>query len=418
MWRIIEPVGEGGRKKYSALHLTSHIAKCVCIFLIYREPASVLPRIRRNAGMMYIVGMKKRKYRSCREERRVELLKEYYEFDEERKTFDIVLHFETASDLFNERFDLIKHRVMKEEVVSQVADMLGDIPKGYKADISIVVDDYQDVPYQEILDAFHNALEIRFARSKGGDMRKYHKVAILTLVGTFLVSLMITGEIMGWWGIETAQGRLLSYLLDTAGCVLLWEGLYAALLDRTPDATLGFMLSKRLASIGLYRNDGTDRALISEDQCDVILRNSGTGRKKIGSMLLFVSGFILVGAGLIGALLRLPAFAQQIREGWGSILVLSVVEVLSSLFLGGLGFLAIRMFNEDYRLYILNAILTGIVGVFAIISVASLSFGHMTPTSAVVSILTLTVMILYVVGFILFSRQHWADIKRTIRRKE
>ncbi len=62
--------------------------------------------------------------------------------------------------------------------------------------------------------------------------------------------------------------------------------------------------------------------------------------------------------------------------------------------------------------------IVGIVGVLAIISVASLFFGYMTPTSAIVSTLTLTVTVLYVVGFILFSRQHWMDIKRTIRRKE
>ena len=362
--------------------------------------------------------MKKGKYRNCFEERSVELLKHFYEFDEERKTFDIVLHYEKASELFDGRFDLMKNRTMKGGLVDQIASMLEDIPHGYKADISIVVDDYENIPYQEILDSFHNALEIRFARFKGGSMKKHHKVGILVLIGAFLVALMITGEFMGWWGGDTTRGRLTSYLIDTAGCVLIWEGLYSALLDRTKDATLGYMLSERLASIGLYRNDGTDDALASEAQCDVILFNREKRGKRIGTVFLYVSGFFLVGAGLIGVMLRIPTFAELIKASWGVALIFSILDLLSSVFLCGLGFLAIRIYNEDYRLYVLTAIMTGLVGALAALSLTNFVMGITNPATIVASVVSLTIMVFYVIGFILFSHYHWDDIKRTLRRKK
>ena len=175
--------------------------------------------------------MKKGPYRNCQQERRVELLKEQYDFDEATKTFDIVLHFPRASDIFDERLDLLRKRVMKDEILEMVANLLSDVPKGYKADLSLVIDDYEDVPAGEILDAFHNVLKFRFNRFQDAKRKKYHKVGALVLIGVFLIALMILGEVMQWWGGETIQGRLLSYVIDTAGCVLIWEGLYSAIFD-------------------------------------------------------------------------------------------------------------------------------------------------------------------------------------------
>ena len=360
----------------------------------------------------------KPKYRNCMEERRVELLKQHYDYDEQTKTFDIVLHYAKASDLFNESLDLIKKKMMKEEVVEQIADLLTDIPNGYKAELSLVIDDYENIPYQEILDAFHNVINVRFSRYKGANIRRYHKVGILVVIGAFLIALMIAGETLSWWGGETVDGRLISYMLDVAGCVLIWEGLYSALLEKTQDAVLGYALSRRLSSVGLYFNDGSDEAVLSEKNGEVLIIQREPLAKKTGAMFLYLSGFFLIGAGVVGIMLHAPSMVELVRLNGGLAIAFSLAELIFSAFLCGLGLLAIKMFNEDYRFFILTAIITVILGVFAVLSVVSLFFGKNKPVSIVTAIVSLVAMIFYVVGFALSTHYHKADIKRTLSQNK
>ena len=358
------------------------------------------------------------KYRNNLERRRVELLKEYYDFNEQTKTFDVTLHFEKASDMFNERFDLMKKRVMKEEIIEEVAGLLGDIPKGYKADLSLVVDDYEGVPYEEILDAFHNAVKLRLARFKAASRRKYHKVAALIVIGVFLIALMILGEIMGWWGGESIEGRLFSYVLDTAGCVFIWESLYSALLERTSDASLGYIFSTRLSSVGLYHNDDSDEALLSERNGEVMIVEKERLGKKAGSTFLYLSGFFLVGAGVIGILLRAPSLASLFAQSGAIALVGGIMGFLSSLFLCGLGFLAIMMFNENFRYYVLTAVASVLILAIVVLSFASMFLSQNPPATIIASTASLVAMVLYVLGFVLTTVYHRQDIKRAIAGKE
>ena len=361
---------------------------------------------------------KKNKYRDCSEERRVELLKKYYEFDEATKTFDIVLHFEKASEIFDERFDLLKKRVMKAEVIEKAAELIMDVPRGYKAELSLVIDDYEGIPYREILEAFHSVLNIRVARFKRARRRKYHKVGTLILIGMFLIALMILGEVLQWWGGERIEGRLVSYAIDTAGCVLIWEGLYSALLERSEDAALGYAISSRLSAIGLYRNDGSEDALLTEHSLDTVMIEKDSLGKKAGSACLYLSGFLLVGSGLISIILRWPALVEILMASPVLAVVLAIIEIILSLFVIGLGFLAIMMFNEDYRLYILTAVMSVVILGMAVLAFLSLFSGGASTTNIITSITHLVSLSLFVIGFGLATYHNRRDIARTLGRKK
>ena len=354
------------------------------------------------------------KYRDSLEERQVELLKQYYEYDETTKTFDIVLHFSSANEIFSERHDLLKKRVMKEEIVEEAAGLINDVPKGYKAELSLVIDDYEGIPCEEILEAFHNVLNIRVIRFKKERRRKYQKVGALVLIGMSLIALMILGEVMKWWGGESMEGRLVSYALDTAGCVLIWEGLYSALLERTSEAALGHAISSKLSSIGLYHNDGSDQALLTERNGDVVMIEKEKLSKKAGSTFLYLSGFFLVGVGVIRILLRAPALASIIAEYPAFIIFAAVMELVASCLLCGLGFLAITMFNENYRYFILTSIATVFLLLLVVLSFVSLFLGSANASTIISASISLAVMILYAIGFGLSAYHHRDDIKRTL----
>ena len=362
--------------------------------------------------------MAKSKYRNCRQQRRVELLKEHYEFDEASKTFDIVLHFQKASEIFNERLDLLKKRVMKEEILEEVANLLSDIPKGYKADLSLVIDDYEGIPYEEILDAFHNILKVRLNRFQAAKNSKYYKVGALVLIGILMIATMILGEVMQWWGGESIEGRLVSYVIDTAGCVLIWEGLYSALLERGYDAALGHTLSTRLSTIGLYRNDGSDEALLLERNGEAVIVEKEKLGQKAGASCLYLSGFFLVGAGLIGVLLRTPILASMASAGGLVTFFLLVFELLAAVFYCGLGFLAITMFSENYRYFILTSIAAVIVFALVTSSFVGLFLGQSSPANIITAVFSLFAMTLFVIGFGLSTYHRRHDIKRTLSRKK
>ena len=365
--------------------------------------------------------MAKSKYRNCRQQRRVELLKEHYEFDEASKTFDIVLHFQKASDIFNERLDLLKKRVMKEEILEEVANLLSDIPKGYKADLSLVIDDYEGIPYAEILDAFHNILKIRLNRFQAAKASKYYKVGALVLIGILMIATMILGEVMQWWGGESIEGRLVSYVIDTAGCVLIWEGLYSALLERSHDAALGHTLSTRLSTIGLYRNDGSDEALLLERNGEAVIVEKEKLGQKAGASCLYLSGFVLVGAGLIGVVLRVPLYASMLTTSGSGPLVFSLLlfmELFSAFVYCGLGFLAITMFNENYRHFVITSIAAVIVFVLVVASIVALFLGQNTPVNIITAVISFLAMALFVIGFGLSTYHHRHDIKKTMLRRK
>ena len=359
-------------------------------------------------------------YRNSFDERRVELLKEHYDFNEETKVFDIALHYQKTSDLFVESFDLNKKKMMKSEIVEQIGDLLNDIPTGYKAEFSIVIDDYEGISHQEILDAFNNALKFRATRFKVDNKRKYQKVGILILTGLFFIALMILGEILSWWSSEgSANSRLIAYLLDTLGCVLIWEGLYSALVERTEAVALGYRLSTRIKSIGLYRNDNSEQALISEGGDVIFSINRDKRGKVVGSMFLFVSGFALVGSGILNFMFTLPTLISGLSVTNNNVVLvlMFVLQVIFSISLVGLGFLAIEVFNENYRHFILIAVFSSLMLVFLIIFTTLLFIAGPSAQEVVTASISIAVMILYIVGFALTAYHRKEDISKAVKKR-
>lgn len=131
-------------------------------------------------------------------------------------------------------------------------------------------------------------------------------------------------------------------------------------------------------------------------------------------MALYIAGFALVVAGLISVMLRAPLFAESIKTSAGLTALLAGMEFVSAAFLVGLGVLALLMCNENYRFFILTAILTILVSIFLGFSIISMFFSEAGPISIVTNVLSVVVMILFIIGFALSSFFHKKDIRRTV----
>lgn len=113
----------------------------------FLHPLAILISHMRNRG-------KKNPYRTIPVKHRLEVLRKRYGYDEESKTFDIVLHYERVSDLFKMRQDHAKVPMMNSDVLDMISDQRAYIPNGFKAKFSPVIDDFEDYNPKIILSAF------------------------------------------------------------------------------------------------------------------------------------------------------------------------------------------------------------------------------------------------------------------------
>ncbi|MBQ4254711.1 MAG: hypothetical protein II721_01775, partial [Bacilli bacterium] len=136
-----------------------------------------------------------------------------------------------------------------------------------------------------------------------------------------------------------------------------------------------------------------------------------------GSICLYLSGFFLIGSGVIGILLTAPTFASVLASNMSLGIVLAVMRFISSSLLCGLGVLAVKMYNENYRYFVLTAVVATVIAALVILTFVSMFVTQTSPSNIIASTASLVAMILYSVGFALSSFHNFSDIKRTLRRK-
>ena len=187
-------------------------------------------------------------------DKQVEQLKRYYEFDEKRRTFDVVLHYKKASELFDENVVSFKTPKMSIEFVNKLADIVKDIPGGYKADISLAIDDYEDYNKKDVLQAFNDLLErIRYQFDKE-NKRKWFQIALLIIIGASVIFVSTLASIYSWWGLFKNQilQTVVSEVLNISSWVFIWESVSLIFLKKSDILQKGSLLYSRVSSLSLY----------------------------------------------------------------------------------------------------------------------------------------------------------------------
>ena len=224
---------------------------------------------------------------------KVSRLSEYYSLDEKNKVFEIPLHYEKASDLFIGNVEYLGKPKISDETTNSMAEMLDDIPEGYKADFSITIDDYQDIPSSNILQGIIDALTFRHLRFVQENTRKGIKVGLLMFIGASFILLKTYGIIFDWWGDGTVNSDMLTYILDIFGCVLIWESVYALFVDRSEEIDFERAISRKVHSIRLY-DENNEGILAQEDSRNIMSIMSRNKRKLSSNHMLLLSGFSLL----------------------------------------------------------------------------------------------------------------------------
>ena len=338
---------------------------------------------------------------SSTDAQKLEILKQYYYFDEETSLFHITLPYKSVGEIFHEKRDTLSgKRLMKDKVIKDICAILANIPKGYKAKFSVSIDDYEDMSEEQVMSAFNDILFLWHSRYLHTTKIRMVKAAFLILAGFALILIMVIGEIKDWWppSGEVAD-RLLLYLLDCAGGVLIWEGIYFAFIERTPGLIDGNNLTTKLYSFGINGKDKED--MISTEVASMLVTK--TNRFSSTCMMLAATGFFA--STIASVLVSIPDIFLFIKYAHADPTTLAfaitfygvvpnVIDII-------VGIAALRLFFEDYSRWKVTLIFNPLLLVGYILRVLSVIFFYDWFENIISITLEAIVIIVYAIGFIL-----------------
>lgn len=344
--------------------------------------------------------------RKTKREESIELLKEYYEFDEANKVFTIPISFDKASDILDlDVIDPKNHPMFKKEVMERVKDTLMGLPAGYKADIDIRIDDYEGYDASILLSAFNKAIRLNQQRSRLEQRRSGVIAAVLALIGFLVLFIYIFGRLNGWFGEEegTLGYDFVTEVLDIVAWVFIWEAVSFVFLYENDYRSINAGLLIKINVIGFY--DKTGKIMKNRESLDAEMGSTLKARRyePIGKNILLFSSTVMITFGAFLFLNRLytvinmPNLEQtnlsKVVDSFGiGVGILSVIVGL-----GGMNIYADKAWKKPIMIPLL-AILG--VGVFTY-AIMAIMTQELTNYSS--GIFSLVMYIFFVVGYIFTS---------------
>ena len=282
------------------------------------------------------------------EEQTIRTLAKYYPLNEATNTFEIALRYEKASDLFEENTDTLERSSrVSEGITDQMAEMLDEIPKGYSADVSIRVDDYEGYSAEQLMDGFKDTLFLRHRRFLHEATRDGMKMGAMLVSGIVMILVLTIGRQIGWWGGDDTVSEILTYLLDTLGCVLIWEGLYMAFLNESEEYDFEQKISHKISSISFWQ-DNKDRAAASESRENISALMAINRKILLAKRLLLFSGFSLLCLSIawvlqtLGIIINPEVFGEKVT-------VELILDMGVAILAGAAGVLSLLAYEEKMK---------------------------------------------------------------------
>lgn len=329
----------------------------------------------------------------------IRTLAKYYPLNEETSTFEMELHYEKASDLFEENTDNLEQAPrISESITDRMSEMLDDIPSGYSADVSIRVDDYEGYTSEQLMDGLKDTLFLRHRRFLHEATRNGLKTGVLIVAGIVMILVLTIGRQIGWWGGDDTVSEILTYMLDTLGCVLIWEGLYMAFLEVPEEYVFEQKISHKISSIRFYQDDG-DRAAASESRENLSALMAINRKELFAKRLLLFSGFSVICVTVawvlqsLGIIINPEVFGEKVTAEL-------ILDLVTAPLYGVAGVLSLRAYEGKQRnlpvfLAFAAVILYTIVYYFVMLLRQGSSF---TPTQTILSIFIIVTGLTFLVG--------------------
>jgi len=175
---------------------------------------------------------------------------EFFELDHEKKIALMKLHFSKVSDIFDTN-SLTKQPIMSDDFLDWIKSAFDYAPKKYKIDIDISFDDLEDYSEEELEKLFLKNVFLE-AKKSGRDMIAKNKIALnLIILGLiFLVTMIL---ITSLWKDGGVIKEIISYIMDIACTVTIWEALTILIIDNKEKREYSKNLMKKFDKIIFHK---------------------------------------------------------------------------------------------------------------------------------------------------------------------
>lgn len=183
--------------------------------------------------------------------RNEDLLNKYYDVDAKEKVVTFHLCYENRDELLTKTFK-DKYRFSKDVIYEIYSQLNKDIPKAYKLNMDINIKEKTES--QMIVESFYDELGFIDYQNKNKNRHKYLIVALLFLFGLILLVFNIYATNNDVFNFQVF-GNMLSWIIDTLACVLVWEAFTFVFLLYYEDNINVCKLIKRINKIIVNKKD-------------------------------------------------------------------------------------------------------------------------------------------------------------------
>lgn len=301
--------------------------------------------------------------------RQIELLKKYYEVDDENRIVKVTLAYEKASELFVTDYASETHPEFKSEILSRVSEILSRVPIEYKVELSFAIDDYEEYDPKELLESFNDLVELNHYDVINESKKKSLKIAFLLVAGIISLILMIAGNHNGWFG-EEPYNDLISEIIDIVGWVFIWEAVSIMFLSPSEERLRTVKLRARVSSV--FFKDGNTNEIKANEKCEEIFEDwVGDSRtKKASKELLLISGSGFLAIAASNLISGFADLSKSYSEYSTLFIVLYVIFILASsafMVIAGIGaissYLGKGPFRKTVGFFAIANIVIAIIGI-------------------------------------------------------
>ena len=155
---------------------------------------------------------------------------EFFHLDHENKIAYMELEFETPKEIFD--FNAVtKIPLINDDFMDWIKYVLDMAPRKYSIDISISFCNMDGYSSEYLKNAFLKNSVLEFKRMEKRVSKKNHIAVWLIILGVLL--LISTIFLTGFWKEDGVIKQVVTYILDIATTVTVWEGLTILVVDST-----------------------------------------------------------------------------------------------------------------------------------------------------------------------------------------
>lgn len=278
--------------------------------------------------------MKKEKQMNKREleiARNIEILKKYYDVDEDKKVVNVKLHYTDPSEIINVNVSTKEKPIFKRDFVEEMKSYIDTFPVEYNLGVDFSFDDYGEYDHETLLTAFLDMMELEHYVCSRFHKRAWIIAILLAIIGSAMIIALFFLEDLNCFS-DDILGRTIDYIIDTWACIFIWEALSMLLLYPNETLTRDKIVLFRFQSVSF--SDPNKGMLIKKEkeefEANWIVK---TKKQSKGDVMLFVSGSALIIAGLAALLNNISTLlknAAAISE-WEHILILTVIIVFGAI---------------------------------------------------------------------------------------